>query len=149
MCAQVTNRGRIQQLIKNLVEEGRTVEVPVYGYSMYPFLKPGVKVRIKRVEIAEVNKGDVALFVVKGTMILHRVLGKEDCRLVCRGDNMWRLDPLVDQACLCGVMTHWHEDGRWNDVDMFYAILFRFLALWLHPFVMPIYKVIVLFRIKF
>ncbi|MDP8259987.1 MAG: S24/S26 family peptidase [Candidatus Gygaella obscura] len=61
------------------------------GYSMWPFLKPGYKLIVKKISIYEIKLGDLVLYRYKNKLICHRVIRKslknDDVVLYLRADN--------------------------------------------------------------
>lgn len=73
--------------VATLVDEGRTVTLPLRGFSMRPFLEDG---RDKAVlaKVDGVKVGDVVLAeVAPGRWVLHRLVGLEGDRATLRGDG--------------------------------------------------------------
>jgi signal peptidase I len=62
----------------------------VKGFSMWPFLKNGQKVIVKKIAAQEFRRGDLVLYRVADQLICHRLLRKEQIcghwSLYCRGD---------------------------------------------------------------
>jgi len=60
------------------------------GFSMWPFLKDGQKVLVKKIAPQEFNRGDLVLYRVADQLICHRLLRKEkkdgSWLFYCRGD---------------------------------------------------------------
>lgn len=120
----------LQGVLEGLLLEGKTVEVPVFGYSMCPFLKPGVTVRIAPVATDQVKKGDVLFFKRKGRLVLHRVLDRLPNGWLCRGDSLADYDPVVLPQDVCGVLAGWKNRGRWRSVGCGRFKRYRALALY-------------------
>lgn len=62
----------------------------VKGFSMWPFLKDGQKVLVKKVAPVEFRRGDLVLYLVADQLVCHRLLrrDKKDGKWLfyCRGD---------------------------------------------------------------
>jgi signal peptidase I len=65
--------------------------VDTAGYSMWPFIRPGEKIVVKRVAMDELNQGDVILYREDGELRLHRLIRKTGDKgryaFYSRGDN--------------------------------------------------------------
>jgi hypothetical protein len=130
MEGDATSRQALLGVISQLMREGKTVEVPVFGYSMMPFLKPGVTARIVPVVFSQIKKGDVLFFDCGGRLLLHRVLKSGPNEGVCRGDSLLRCDPPVDTPSALGVLDAWLCNRRWRTTDHWRFRLFKVLALY-------------------
>jgi len=64
------------------------------GYSMYPFLKPGDRLVVRRVPAAHVHIGDILVIPGEGNrMIAHRLIKlSHEGGAVTKGDSMFRAD---------------------------------------------------------
>jgi signal peptidase I len=97
-----SSREKLQQVISSLLLEGIEVEVPVYGISMFPFLKPGCLVRVRRCGWEELKKGDIIFFESPPKIILHRIIQKSSHQLRCKGDGLLRPDSWIEPSQFLG-----------------------------------------------
>lgn len=62
----------------------------VKGFSMWPFLKDGQQILVKKIALSEFHRGDLMLYRVADKLICHRLLCKEqkdgNWLFYCRGD---------------------------------------------------------------
>ncbi len=95
------------QWIDQLLSEGKTVQVPVYGMSMFPVLLPRDLVQIQKQPIEALKKGQVLVFETGGQWIAHRLTGKDPSTglLFTRGDGLPRKDAPVAVEKAKGVIT--------------------------------------------
>lgn len=124
------NRETLQRLIGDLIKEGKTIEVPVFGYSMMPFLSPGVTARIVPVSADLIKKGDVLFFYSHGQLVLHRVLKSLPNGWLCRGDSLLRCDPPVGIPNALGLLDGWQCNKHWRTTNHWRFKLFKTLALY-------------------
>lgn len=73
-----------------MLNEGKTVQVPVYGMSMFPILMPRDSVQIRRITFDEMKPGQVLVFEREGQWIAHRLIKKDfqTGLLITRGDGL-------------------------------------------------------------
>lgn len=102
-----TNINQYRQWIDQLLHEGRTVQVPVYGMSMFPILMPRDTVQIKRIAFEEMKPGHVLVFEQNGQWVAHRLIKKDQGNqaLITRGDGLPYNDASVTAASARGIIT--------------------------------------------
>lgn len=99
---------------------GRTLAIPVVGYSMLPTLLPGDEVVI--VGMTRLPRpGEVVVFRSGSGLITHRVLRvrttTDGARVLAKGDNNWHGDPPFAPDQVLGVMVARRRGGRETRVD--------------------------------
>lgn len=101
------NINQYRQWIDQLLNDGRTVQVPVYGMSMFPILMPHDTVQIKRIAFEEMKPGHVLVFEQNGQWVAHRLVRKitENQTLITRGDGLPYNDAPVDAQRAKGIIT--------------------------------------------
>jgi signal peptidase I len=76
------------------------------GFSMWPFLRPGQKLIIKKVSLRDLRIGDIILYKVDNQLICHRLLkittGERENLLYVCGDNSATLPELVTEEMFLG-----------------------------------------------
>ena len=66
---------RWSNIIKARIQQGIDVEINVIGISMYPTLKNGTKVIVKRANVDEIKVGDIAVYKHwKNNFTIHRII---------------------------------------------------------------------------
>lgn len=98
---------QMQQVLMSLLADGQTIDVPVYGISMFPFFMPGIVVRVRSVAFADIRKGDVLFFESNGQLILHRVVRKGHDWFQCKGDSLLKHDSVIPSTAQVGVVVAW------------------------------------------
>ena len=87
-----------------LQRRGRTI-VRVYGRSMYPMLRTGVRLELQPVAYDELRIGDLVVYHDGCGIICHRLIRKAD-RLCClKGDTNLFADPPVVWSQVLGRVT--------------------------------------------
>jgi hypothetical protein len=105
-------------LFRTALEFGHVLSLPVNGYCMWPVLKPGDRVRVRRLEHGQVCIGDVLLCVHGHRAVVHRAasLGFDSTGepiVRCRGDASRRLDAEVRLQDVCGVVVGVERGNQW------------------------------------
>lgn len=125
---------------ESLLREGRIIEIPVNGWSMYPLFTPGRDTAVltpflesvseeKRREDfpsrRDAKRGDVALFRRKnGMLVLHRICRAGENEIWFVGDNMPAIERGVGREQLIGLLTGFRRNGHLYDArDIRYRIL--------------------------
>jgi len=107
----------------------------VLGASMFPWIRSGDLVFVRRFAFEQASRGDVVLFERDARLFVHRVLrggangaGAADT-LVTKGDALDREDMPVSRAEFLGRVIRIHRDDRHIDMEsMGQKLLGRFLA---------------------
>ena len=96
----------VAPLVRDLLADGASPEIPVRGNSMLPILRDGDQVRLAPVTHAKARLGDIVLRVDPSGPVIHRVVGwwpsRNGWRLLTKGDGTWRLDPPLPPQSLAG-----------------------------------------------
>jgi hypothetical protein len=91
---------------KNLADAGASFHLEVRGWSMYPIIRDGDRIRVSPATIGDINVGDVAFFRSGDRLLAHRVVGHltdgGSTSLRARGDRFLQEDPPFGQAELVG-----------------------------------------------
>lgn len=142
-----------KQNIEELLESGKTINIPINGYSMYPLLEPGRDRVIVAPYKGKLKRGDVALFRRRGEkLILHRVYSAKDGKYAFVGDNESKVESPIYEDQIRGVMVAFkrkgHEYSAKNPFFVASARVWMFL-LPLRPFISGcIHRVKVIFGRK-
>lgn len=104
---------------------------------MYPWLRPGDQVFIRRWDFARIVAGDVILFERENRLYVHRVIGRRTMKcgdvhsdfLVTKADALDKQDPPVSAREFLGRATRIHRGRRHIDLEsMGQSMLGRVLA---------------------
>ena len=102
---------RYAEIVTEALERrGRTV-VRVFGRSMYPTLRNGMRVEVQPVEYDELKIGDLIVFNNGSGIICHRLLKKTNRLCVLKGDTNLFSDPPVIWSQVIGRVTRVVDDN--------------------------------------
>jgi signal peptidase I len=87
------------------------VRLPVTGSSMFPCMRPGDLLEIRR-PTSPVQAGDVVVFERHGKLVAHRVVECAGGILVTRGDRLRYPDAPVSEDAILGRVTVIQRRGR-------------------------------------
>jgi signal peptidase I len=85
--------------------------LPVTGSSMFPCMRPGDLLEIRRPSAA-IQTGDVVVFERHGRLVVHRVVDRTGDLLITRGDRLRHPDAPVSAAAILGCVTAIERRGR-------------------------------------
>lgn len=99
-------------IIKEKLEQGGTVEIPITGTSMLPLLVKGRdSVVIAPAEKIHIN--DIIFYRRdNGHFVLHRVVGKNDKGYILCGDNQWVKEYGITDKNIIGVVVELKVNGK-------------------------------------
>lgn len=119
----------VQTVIRDLLDEGQEVELPVFGLSMFPFLLPGTAIRLKKAAFSQLRRGDIVFFERQEQMVLHRVIIKKEDYLQCKGDSLMKRDPKLTADSFFAKMTAFSYRNKWLDCTCLRFRLFKQIML--------------------
>lgn len=100
-----------------LQRRGRTV-VCIYGRSMYPTLRNGMRVEVQPVAYDELSPGDLVVFTNGRTIVCHRLIRKAHRLLYLKGDtNLWADPPVIWSQVLGRVSRMVDDELRIHPLD--------------------------------
>jgi signal peptidase I len=106
----MTNTVKLELATEALTSFGK-IRLPVTGSSMFPALRPGDLLEIRRTE-RPIQAGEVVVFEYHGRLVAHRMVGSDGDMLISRGDRLRHPDRLVPRAAILGVATAIERRGR-------------------------------------
>ena len=96
----------VMDQVARRVADGETVEFRPTGTSMVPLIRSRQKVRVEQVEPTSVEKGDIVLSRVAGTVYLHLVSAVDHERArVQISNNRGRVNGWTSQPRVYGICT--------------------------------------------
>ena len=124
--------------IKESLDTGGRVELPITGTSMLPLLVQGRDtVLIKKADT--VKKGDIIFYRRDdGHFVLHRIVGKDANGYILCGDNQWKKEYGICNRHIIAVVKSINRNGKEINADNFGYRLYS--KLWM--LVLPIRKYI-------
>ena len=115
-------------LMREQLDEGKTVSFVPRGKSMTPMLKGGEDMIILKKPAGRLHLFDVALYYRRETdsYVVHRVVGfKKDMTYVMLGDDNFQREYGISNDDIIGVVTNYYHKGRMRSVDDFTYRLYR------------------------
>ncbi|MCL5289123.1 MAG: signal peptidase I [Acidobacteria bacterium] len=104
------------ELLADVLRSGGTVVLRVFGGSMWPWLRSGDALFVRREDATHIHLGEVVLFVREGRLFAHRVIRKSsrDGRpvLITKGDALPRADAPLAESELLGRVVRVRRAGR-------------------------------------
>ncbi len=102
-----------QSVLSEWLRDGHPLEVPVQGFSMSPFLRPGDRLVIETLAGAGPRCGDIVIVSLGGTRwMAHRVVSRTSEAWLTRGDAALQADRPVATQEIYGVVRHIRRADR-------------------------------------
>lgn len=117
MNKKIITLNEIYPTIKETLESGGTVELPITGTSMFPLLKAGRDtVIIKKSD--EYSVGDIIFYRRNdGHFVLHRIVGTDESGFILCGDNQTDLEKGITEQNIIAKAIELHRNGKNIDVN--------------------------------
>ena len=126
------------------------VSINSAGISMFPILHAGDILKIHKIEIQNIVKGDIIIGTIHQRTIGHRVVSinksNGNYTFVTRGDNCKKNDPTIQANDVLGRVVGFTRNGKDYSFDSFYYRLFRFIIIYLGVIARP--KIRILFKMQ-
>jgi signal peptidase I len=110
----------LSDTVKSLLIDGHSVELSAYGQSMIPFLRPGEKVQLTPIGIAQIVRGDLVAFQKQDYLVIHRVhdiiLCDGSINLVTKGDSNLNPDEHIDEVKYLAKVTAIFRRNQWREL---------------------------------
>ena len=104
-------------IIKEQLENGGTVQLPITGTSMLPLLVWG-RDSVELVKSNEFKKCDIIFYRRDdGHFVLHRIVGKDDKGYVLCGDNQWVKETGIENRHIIAVVKSITRNNKKIDVN--------------------------------
>ena len=100
------------EVSKSDLRSGKRLSLRVNGQSMAPFLLPGDDVVVEGVTMDGLSLGDLIVVKREEDLVTHRLVGMGEDAWYVKGDNFWRLDPLVKSQSIIGKVVAVERDGH-------------------------------------
>ena len=128
-------------LRKEIIRQGRSVQIQASGYSMFPFLRKGDLLTVDPVLMEKIRRGDIVVFEMGEKWIAHRVIklrtSAENLEFLLRGDTCIAFDPVVYNGNYIGVITVFSRKQSeknikagflnfWKKIIMTFGIVYNF-----------------------
>lgn len=136
----------IYPVIKEQLESGGTVSLPITGTSMLPLLVQGRDfVTLSHAENVKIN--DIIFYRRdNGAFVLHRIIGIDDKGYILCGDNQWVKEFGITDKNIIGVVTEINRDSKGISVNDEKYIKYCNRWLKLFPIRKPLVKLLTFLR---
>ena len=127
--------------IKEKIDNGGMVKLPITGISMRPLLVWG-RDTVDIVKCETAKKGDIIFYLRdNGQFVLHRIVGVDDKGYILCGDNQWVLEYGIEDRHIIGVVYSITRKGK--NFDMTNVPYRIYSSLWMA--ILPIRKYVIPF----
>jgi hypothetical protein len=125
----LSNQGQLE-LLRAMVERGRSLRTRVRGFSMSPFIRDDDVLTIATMNGRAPRIGEVVAFILPdmGRLAIHRIVARVGAGWLLRGDNSAKADGVVARENILGVVTRVERNG--HDVRLGQGAQARLIA-WL------------------
>ena len=116
----------IYPIIKEKIEYGGTVRIPITGTSMNPLLYWG-RDYVDLIKCENPQKYDIIFYRRDdGQFVLHRIVGKNDKGFILCGDNQWKKEyGVCDRHIIAVVESITRKDKTFNVSKLSYKIYYK------------------------
>jgi signal peptidase len=108
-------------LRKEIIAQGRSVQIIASGYSMFPFLRKGDLLTVEPVSMDKIKPGDVVVFESEEKWIAHRVIRilnhKNEIQFLLRGDTNFQFDEEINQKNYIGQIKYFRRKNKSKNLD--------------------------------
>ena len=113
---QKINLIEIYPIIKEKIDNGGTVKLPITGKSMRPLLVWG-RDTVEIVKCDNPKKGDIIFYLRdNGQFVLHRIIGTDENGYILCGDNQWVKEYGIKDHNIIAVVSLIERKGKVFDV---------------------------------
>lgn len=131
-------------IIKEQLESGAAVCLPITGTSMLPLLVWG-RDTVEIIKCEKAKKGDVIFYRRdNGQFVLHRIVGEDEKGYILCGDNQWVKEYGIVDRHIIAVVRSINRKGKKIDVSKLSYIIYS--KLWVG--ILPVRKYVLLFMRK-
>ncbi len=107
----------IYPTIKEKIDNGGTVRLPITGISMRPLLIWG-RDTVDIVKCENAKKGDIIFYLRdNGMFVLHRIVGQDENGYILCGDNQWYLEHNIQDRHIIAVVKSITRKGKTFEVS--------------------------------
>jgi signal peptidase I len=109
----LSNLGQLE-LLRGMVEHGRTLRTTVRGFSMSPFIRDNDVLTIVPMNTRAPRVGEVVAFTLpnSGQLAIHRIVARAGTGWLVRGDNCPETDGVVARENIIGRVLRVERQGR-------------------------------------
>lgn len=98
--------------VKERLNAGQKVKIPVAGKSMEPFLQNGDLVVLKRFEENDLVNGKIVLAYFNNAYVLHRIVRIKEDAVTLAGDGNIQQVEIITNKDILAVVIHAYRGGK-------------------------------------
>lgn len=124
----------IEPIIKEKIENGGTVQLPITGTSMLPLLVWG-RDSVEIIKCESAKKGDIIFYRRDDShFVLHRIIGKDENGYILCGDNQWVKEYGIQDRHIIAVVKSIERKGKKFDISKLSYRIYSKIWVWILPF---------------
>jgi GNAT superfamily N-acetyltransferase len=114
----------LSDVSKDILGRGLDLEINIKGSSMYPFLKDGDRVKIKKTDASKIKLGDLIYAEISDGVVIHRVIGKRNKEkkiiFITKGDaNLFSVEKIYPENILGKIISIKRRDSAsYSDIEL-------------------------------
>ena len=108
----VINNDEFFARVLEFLEQGRSVTIPVKGFSMLPFIRGEKDLVVLERPTREYRVGDIVLFRFGGRWVMHRIIAIDPGKVTMMGDGVPVNMEIVAPEEIFGLVTEIRRNGR-------------------------------------
>ena len=112
------------------------------GSSMFPILKAGDKLIIKKIDTNTIKKGDIIVGTINNKTIGHRVIKAINSKITTQGDNCRKPDTSINRDAILGLVTGYIRAGKEKTLSSPKYRFWRFMILYFGFIVRPATRIL-------
>lgn len=133
-------------VIKEQLESGRTVVLPITGTSMLPLLVAG-RDNVILTSVEKPNINDIIFYRRdNGQFVLHRIIGIDENGYILCGDNQWVKEYGIKDHNIIGIVTEINRNGKSFSINETKYVKYYKRWLKLFPIRKPLIKILTILR---
>lgn len=115
------NTSEYVSALKQLIDDGHEVVIPVTGWSMEPFLRNRRDRVSLKIPSDPLKVGDIVLYQRKtGQFVLHRIYKIKSDGCYMMGDNQMDMEGPIAPDDIAAIVTEVERNKRWVSVKTFF-----------------------------
>ncbi|MGQ1785768.1 hypothetical protein [Saccharicrinis sp. GN24d3] len=114
MDKKVKDKIIFSKTLRSMLDAELSVDVPVFGLSMFPFFLPGDVIRVVKATESKLSVGDMIVFGSGNKLVAHRLIKlKQDQGIViAKGDGLIKRDAIVNAKEVIAVAVNHYRNNQ-------------------------------------
>ena len=96
----------------SLEQDNKLLYFYTAGFSMWPFIRQGQRLVIKKTSVEDLAAGDVILYRLNSQLVCHRLIKKVNGKIFVRGDNSVLGHEVLTKEAILGKAIASIENGK-------------------------------------